>query len=341
MQMNITYLIGNGFDLNLNLKTRYLDFYKYYLEIDSKNDTIKKFKHDLSNSLENWSDLEFELGKYTSTFQDGKEQEFIELLDDIQDNLADYLETQKLDFGLSDAMRSKIIEDIFSPSKYLNDREKQDFNNLMKGFFAQPYMAKLITFNYTQSLEILLNYQEGRPISSSREYSGNKYALTIQRIYHIHGTINQNMILGVNDDTQITNQNFRKIGALLNHFIKPRMNIDAGTLRDDRSKSEINSADLICVYGMSLGETDKVWWQIINKRLASSNAVLIIFAVKEKIPLRRSYIAKTYKDKIIEKMLSYSSFSDEVKEKIKARFFVSINSEMFNIKQLIDEKKSA
>lgn len=182
--MNITYLIGNGFDLNLDLKTRYSDFYKYYLEKDSKNDTIKKFKYDLSNSLENWSDLEFELGKYTSTFQDGKEQEFIELLDDIQDNLADYLETQKLDFELSDAMRSKIIEDIFSPSKYLNDREKQDFNNLMKGFFAQSYVAKLITFNYTQSLEILLNYQEGRPISSSREYSGNNM-LSLSREFTI------------------------------------------------------------------------------------------------------------------------------------------------------------
>ena len=47
----------------------------------------------------------------------------------------------------------KIIEDIFSPSKYLNDREKQDFNNLMKGFFAQPYMAKLITFNYIHALK--------------------------------------------------------------------------------------------------------------------------------------------------------------------------------------------
>ena len=36
--MNIAYLIGNGFDLNLGLKTKYMDFYKYYLEQESKND---------------------------------------------------------------------------------------------------------------------------------------------------------------------------------------------------------------------------------------------------------------------------------------------------------------
>ena len=38
--MNITYLIGNGFDLNLGLRTRYTDFYDYYLnntESDTEN----------------------------------------------------------------------------------------------------------------------------------------------------------------------------------------------------------------------------------------------------------------------------------------------------------------
>lgn len=30
--MNILYLIGNGFDLNLNLKTSYKDFYNFILE---------------------------------------------------------------------------------------------------------------------------------------------------------------------------------------------------------------------------------------------------------------------------------------------------------------------
>ena len=29
--MKVVYLIGNGFDLNLGLKTSYSDFYTYYL----------------------------------------------------------------------------------------------------------------------------------------------------------------------------------------------------------------------------------------------------------------------------------------------------------------------
>ena len=48
--MNIVYLIGNGFDINLGLNTRYCDFYKYYLESqqsDNSNPHIKTLKKSL------------------------------------------------------------------------------------------------------------------------------------------------------------------------------------------------------------------------------------------------------------------------------------------------------
>lgn len=38
---------------------------------------------------------------------------------------------------------------------------------------------------------------------------------------------------------------------------------------------------------MSLGETDKVWWQTICNRLGNSNANLIIFTVEAEISPRR------------------------------------------------------
>ena len=36
--MNITFMIGNGFDLNIGLKTRYKDFILDYLKVDTKDD---------------------------------------------------------------------------------------------------------------------------------------------------------------------------------------------------------------------------------------------------------------------------------------------------------------
>jgi len=62
--MNIVYLIGNGFDLNLGMKTSYTDFYNYYLSLprDNDNNAIKRFKRKLAKNFNNWSDLEYALG---------------------------------------------------------------------------------------------------------------------------------------------------------------------------------------------------------------------------------------------------------------------------------------
>lgn len=32
--MNVTLILGNGFDLNMGLPTAYSDFYKYYMLVD-------------------------------------------------------------------------------------------------------------------------------------------------------------------------------------------------------------------------------------------------------------------------------------------------------------------
>ena len=38
--MNITFMIGNGFDRNLGLKTTYSDFIKWYKKTPPKTDTL-------------------------------------------------------------------------------------------------------------------------------------------------------------------------------------------------------------------------------------------------------------------------------------------------------------
>ncbi|MBK7465948.1 MAG: hypothetical protein IPJ43_03540 [Saprospiraceae bacterium] len=40
--MEILYIIGNGFDINLGMKTRYSDFYTYYKTTNSKSEAIQK-----------------------------------------------------------------------------------------------------------------------------------------------------------------------------------------------------------------------------------------------------------------------------------------------------------
>lgn len=45
--MNITFMIGNGFDLHLGMKTRFIDMYDGYIKSASKDDVIRNFKKHL------------------------------------------------------------------------------------------------------------------------------------------------------------------------------------------------------------------------------------------------------------------------------------------------------
>ena len=70
--MNITFLIGNGFDLNLGLETSYNSFIKKYTKgIKNAKDTddiLYYFKKKISKDIGLWSSAEEAIGKITKTF---------------------------------------------------------------------------------------------------------------------------------------------------------------------------------------------------------------------------------------------------------------------------------
>ena len=87
----IAFLIGNGFDLNIGLATRYDQFCKHYLKEHSEDFLAKSMKTDMKL----WSDLELALGKVTEQVQAGYENCFGESKDLLELSLADYLENEQ------------------------------------------------------------------------------------------------------------------------------------------------------------------------------------------------------------------------------------------------------
>ena len=79
--MNITHIIGNGFDINQGIPTSYAHFYEYYLQLVSKDDEpeiVKKFRINLYNALlesrsELWSDMEIALGRVTEEYDSAED----------------------------------------------------------------------------------------------------------------------------------------------------------------------------------------------------------------------------------------------------------------------------
>ena len=71
--MNITFMIGNGFDLHLGMKTRFTDMYEGYIQSPSEDIVIQRFKEDLKESAgeryEKWSDFEIAMAAHANAAQ--------------------------------------------------------------------------------------------------------------------------------------------------------------------------------------------------------------------------------------------------------------------------------
>ena len=71
--MNILYLFGNGFDLNLGLKTSYTDFYNYYNSLTSTTEKVKFLKESISENYKTSDIPNCFLNKWASLLSDKNE----------------------------------------------------------------------------------------------------------------------------------------------------------------------------------------------------------------------------------------------------------------------------
>ena len=92
--MTISFLIGNGFDVNLGLNTTFSSFLDCYTK-ENANDTemIERFKKSILKDKKRWSDAEIAFGEYTEIFKrEGKSaDDYYECYDDFCEHLANYL----------------------------------------------------------------------------------------------------------------------------------------------------------------------------------------------------------------------------------------------------------
>lgn len=105
--MNIVYLIGNGFDLNLGMKAAYSDFYAHLLKLKDVAPHIKKLREEIDSNLENWSDFELGLGKYLEKID---EEEAIALREDVLELLSKYIDKEEKRCGIEDCRLNTCLD---------------------------------------------------------------------------------------------------------------------------------------------------------------------------------------------------------------------------------------
>ena len=99
----VTFLIGNGFDIGVGLKTRYADFIATYLKQPSNTDVIVKLKNAVNQNIDFWGDAELAFGKLKfSTFGKDSYPVVKECVTDFSDALSEYLQNEERRFQIPD-----------------------------------------------------------------------------------------------------------------------------------------------------------------------------------------------------------------------------------------------
>lgn len=321
--MNILFIIGNSFDINLGLKTKYTDFYNYYKKIKSNINSIQNLKNIISSDYKSWSDLEIALGNYTEHLK--SLEEFDEVFDDIGEQLAEYLiqEEAKLDINKID--KNSFFEYLSSPENSLSQGYKEEIISFREKWNNHYYYINLVTFNYTRTIEKII----GEEIKNIEIGLHHKIApIQLLELEHIHGYVDDRMVIGVNDIKQIKNKDFHQIDDILDSIVKTNCNKAHNHRIDYKFEQQIETANLICIYGSSIGDTDNCWWQFIGKRL-KDNCRLIIFSKGEEVKPRESHKNNRIATKIKNLFLEKTLLSDEEKKQIIDKIYVGINTKMF------------
>jgi len=322
--MNILYIIGNGFDINLGLKTKYSQFYEYYQKQESDDELVNKIKKDINLDIDNWSDLELAFGLYTKNLNDI--DEFDRVWEDLVDNLCNYLEKEEETLELEGLDKEKLISDLHTPEQSFAQGNKEEINNFKQKFGTATWNINIITLNYTRTLEKILDGKFPN-IHIANHQHGN---ITFGNIQHIHGYTNQRTILGVNDESQVGKIDFRTNQEILEALIKSTANQVQKHNVDRTCKSYISKANIICIFGSSLGDTDNYLWKLIGEEL-KRDVKLIIFKKGEEIKQRFGHKPARTQRQIKKLFLDKTDLSESEKEQFQENIYVALNTPMFSL----------
>lgn len=331
--MKIVFLIGNGFDINLGMKTSYADFYDDYIKTyTNPPESVKRLMESIAKYKDTnlWADLEKGLGEYTEHIQDVNELR--EVYFHLNEALMSYLSFQDLDnkYLMANAA-AKLKGDLMNPQKGFRPRLRQEIVNFMNPGSSNQDDVHIITFNYTNTIEQILEAGKwSLPVDlGSKNTSGSKRIL--QSIHHIHGALSDSeVIMGVNDSSQIKNEQLAKDPSAQSMLIKPETTINRGDLLDDTCEKLMRQADMFCLFGLSLGETDNKWWKLLAERFISANVHIIYYAHTDKVGGHSQDLwdmERKYCDMLLEKFAG--KFAD--KNTLANRIHVLVNSKMFKL----------
>lgn len=310
---------------NLGLKTSYQEFYDFYLNQDTKDKIILDLKECIKTNRETWSDLERQLGEFTQEINTQQELDLAIL--DLVRNLRLYLSEIEQNIVYSKFNRDMLLNDLANPERVMSARDQRDVNSFKQKFKGNDkHLIHILSFNYTKVVENIL---DGNHSNLEISKSSNRVA-RLQGVEHIHGYVNQRLVLGLNDKNQIANPDFRDSQDTMELLVKPAHNEQLGHLRDDFCFDRISKATMIYIFGSSIGETDKIWWEAVGKRVGQHCCLVIYYRGKNTDENTEILEARRGRD-LVTHFLSLTNLDDRQKEKAREYIYTATTKDLFKL----------
>lgn len=251
--MNITYMIGNGFDIALGLKTRYSDFMKHYCGLDKNSSPVLARFQDVirKDNCDFWSCAEEAFGKMDWSGFDGVNtvKTFHECLVDFENEFDAYLLKQWKRFSLPDGAKGldaskQLLDRMLHLDRFMGSRFAQEYRRLA---LQQGIRVRIIVFNYTDIIEQIWDSISARQNSefhvSDVIYDNKKMSVEIARPCFVHGVLSRSRhLFGVDRIDQVKDVTIRAECEKSGTLIKPYMDIDSGLGFDETANAFIEPA---------------------------------------------------------------------------------------------------
>lgn len=199
----------------------------------------------------------------------------------------------------------------------------ENIDNLLNK--SSKVSINFLTFNYTNTIDEL-----------ARDYNNNLHSQKndVEQVIHIHGTLNEPIVIGVNDVEQFNEKIF--VNDFSEYFIKSKV-LENHVNNDDLSRAlgVIDSSDVIMLFGVSFGVTDKKYWESIIEWLeGSSSRIAVLYDFSQKRNEIRTENIRTLEriwDNSRQKLLQFTD--SEIAKNIRKRIYPLYGDEFFELPQ--------
>lgn len=268
----VTFMIGNGFDLGLGLRTRYGDFIPNYLKRQTTSTVIGKLKESIVREPVFWSDAELAFGKLSfSTFGKDSRSVLLECSADINEGLAEYLRSEEKRFcPPDDECKALFSGMLFSYYEGLGEYPRMDELERLTRF--HQLKVNIINFNYTETIDKMLV-----PSGTMALPNWGNVQVVVNQVCHVHGSLSTeySRLFGVNEISQVKDAGLSD--DLKDLLVKPTVGRRAGCRLEQKAKRMIDESDTIVVFGMSMGATDKLWWDYLLECIRFNSERILCF----------------------------------------------------------------